>query len=243
MRSFLNNCITLVFKPKLAVWIFFGFVAFTIIGTLTHEMGHIAVAKVLGYKTTLHYGSMNFDQGEVPDDIKEIALRNKEAIASGIDFLGKDKWEEIRKQRRENGFWVHLGGPLQTILTGTIGFLILYRRKPQIQTNGIKLMDWFLIFLSLFWLRELSNFVQGMITGDNSPFSGRSDEIRLARSLGWWEGSISLPLAIVALIIALYVIFKIIPVVYRLTFIAAGFTGGVFGFLFWLKWVGPVVLP
>lgn len=37
------------------------FVVFTIIGTLSHELGHIAVAKYLGYSTTLHFGSMNYE--------------------------------------------------------------------------------------------------------------------------------------------------------------------------------------
>ena len=37
------------------------FIFFTVIGTLSHEYGHIAVAKYFGYETELHYGSMEFD--------------------------------------------------------------------------------------------------------------------------------------------------------------------------------------
>ncbi len=34
---------------------------FTVVGTLSHEYGHIVVAKYLGYETKLHYGSMNYE--------------------------------------------------------------------------------------------------------------------------------------------------------------------------------------
>ena len=37
------------------------FIAFTIIGTLSHELGHLFVAKALGYETILHYGSMSWN--------------------------------------------------------------------------------------------------------------------------------------------------------------------------------------
>ncbi len=36
------------------------FILFTVLGTLTHEGGHIAAAKYYGYETTLHYSSMNY---------------------------------------------------------------------------------------------------------------------------------------------------------------------------------------
>ena len=36
------------------------FILFTVIGTVSHEYGHMAVAKYLGYETVLHYGSVNY---------------------------------------------------------------------------------------------------------------------------------------------------------------------------------------
>ncbi len=40
------------------------FMLFAVIGTLTHEYGHILAAKSFGYKTYLHYGSMHSDLGK-----------------------------------------------------------------------------------------------------------------------------------------------------------------------------------
>ena len=49
----------------------FIFILFTPIGTISHEYGHIAVAKLLGYKTTLHYASMNW----YPDKLESNTVR------------------------------------------------------------------------------------------------------------------------------------------------------------------------
>ena len=38
-----------------------SFILFTIIGTLSHEGGHILVAKALGYQTKLHFASMSWN--------------------------------------------------------------------------------------------------------------------------------------------------------------------------------------
>lgn len=46
---------------KKSVLIILCFILFTIIGTLSHELGHIVPAKILGYQTTLHYGSMEWE--------------------------------------------------------------------------------------------------------------------------------------------------------------------------------------
>lgn len=133
------------------------------------------------------------------------------------------------------------------MITGTVGLLLLYRQRENIKMRGMQFADWVFVFLSLFWLRELANpmlaVIIDVIGGEFSPFSGRSDEIFLARSMGWWEGSISLPLAMIAAWTGLYVIFKILPKEYRLTFITVGLLGGVVGFAFWLKWVGPILMP
>lgn len=72
-----------------------------IFGTLSHEFGHIVVAKLLGYETILHYGSMNW-------------------FVNGIDG------ENLKELRWEN-FLITLGGVLQTIITGTIGLFVLLK--------------------------------------------------------------------------------------------------------------------
>jgi len=244
--NFHKKYIALKFHSKLSLYLILAFVLSTIIGTLTHEMGHIAFAKAHGYSTHLGYGYMTYGK-DVPADIKKISEQYPEAIEKGLDFPEKERWEEVRNQRIKEGRWITFGGPFQTVVFGSIGLFLLYRRKQRIIEIGMAFTDWVLVFLSLFWLREwynpMASLVGSLLKGKFNPFGGGSDELDLARSLNWWEGSISLPLALIAVAIALYVIFKIIPKTYRLTFLVSGLVGGLFGFFFWLEWVGPVLMP
>lgn len=246
MRVF-KNYIEFHFDAILGIQLFLGFVFFTIVGTLSHELGHIAFAKAQGFETSLHYGYMNFDIGPIPQDIEEIALTYKQELSKGLDFPKKERWEQVLKERQMQDFWVTLGGPFQTVLFGTIGCILLFVKRKKLQEKGFKLIDWIFVFLSLFWLREwfnpLTGLVHGIMRGDYDPFKGSGDELRLARFLGWWEGSIALFLGFIAFVIALWVVFKMVPKPLRFTFIISGLTGGIFGFFFWLQWVGPLVLP
>lgn len=64
----------------------------------------------------------------------------------------KKKFEILTAQSSKNGFWMMLGGPFQTMFTGTIGFfLILFIRKRHQYAS--KLSHWICLFLALFWLR------------------------------------------------------------------------------------------
>lgn len=49
----LNIIHKLNFNFKLFIGLMFGFIGFTVIGTLTHECGHAAVAEYLGYHTRI----------------------------------------------------------------------------------------------------------------------------------------------------------------------------------------------
>lgn len=243
----LKKYISLHIYPKLALWILLGFIGFTIVGTLTHELGHINMAKAFGYKTHLGYGYMNYYDSPLSIEFDTITARNQEAIASNRDFPEKEHLDTLVEKLKISSFLITLGGPLQTIISGTVGFAFLCSWRRRIREYGMKLKDWIFVFISLFWLRQLANPLTGLMRsiakGGFNPFGGHSDELVLARYLGWWEGSISLPLALIALGIAIYVIFKILPKPVRFTFISAGFIGGVLGYMIWLVWVGPVLMP
>jgi hypothetical protein len=187
-----------------------AFILFTINGTLSHELGHIAVAKLLGYETTLHFGSMN--------------------------------WESAQPYSTKDDFYILIGGPLQTIFTGILGLCILYVRKSRTKWRPI---DWLAIFLSLFWLRPVFNlvisFFNHLYSNTNSYFGG--DELRVSNHLTIWEGSTSLSTAIIGFLISYIVVFKIIPTSFRNNFLISGFIGGLGGFLFWFKILGPNFLP
>lgn len=234
------------------------FILFTVIGTVSHEYGHIAVAKYFGYETTLHYGSMNYyPKGYLEDnDLKELKSLTKDYVNVKYDSWPEEVKEKANEysnvlqkrywnEKSNNGLYVTLGGPIQTMLTGTIGLLILLYRREFISRNGMKFLDWFAVFLSLFWLREVFNLVTsigGELLSPNGTWFG-GDEFYISQGLNLWNGTIPIILAIIGFAISFYVIFRILPHKIRLTFILSGFIGGISGFILWMDIIGPKILP
>ncbi|GHA37071.1 hypothetical protein GCM10007103_18010 [Salinimicrobium marinum] len=61
-------------RIKPLIFLSLTFVLFTAIGTISHEYGHIVIAESLGYDTTLHYGSMNYNN----PDFSTVQLKETE---------------------------------------------------------------------------------------------------------------------------------------------------------------------
>ncbi len=235
-----------------------GFILFTVIGTISHEYGHIIVAKSFGYETTLHYGSMNYLPKGYLEDEDVIAVRD---LTKGYVDIEYDSWpKEIKEKAEEykntlkkrywneksnNGLFITIGGTLQTTLTGTIGLLILIWRRKSIYKKGMKTLDWLVVFLSLFWLREVFNLVtsigEELILPNGTWFGG--DELHISQGLNLWSGTIPIILATLGIAVAIYVVFRIIPKNIRLTFILSGIIGGITGFILWMNIIGPKILP
>lgn len=232
------------FQIRLFFLLSAGFILFTIIGTLSHEFGHYAAGKMLGHKASIHYGYTNFESNE-QEEIGKIYLLRQTEIETEKDFSEKEKYDALIKTAANNQIKLLLGGPLQTMITRTLGLILIlvYRRNFYLAAT-LNVRQWLLIFISLFWLRQVANFAATwaiyLYTG-KSDFEG--DEIRLANLLRWDFLSISLITGIIGLIVSCFVIFNFIPVTQRKTFIAAGFTGGITGFILWLYILGPIVLP
>jgi hypothetical protein len=237
----------LLFSVRNFIFFSIAFILFTLIGTLSHEYGHILVAKSLGYKTTIHYGSMNYKKynTNINDTIIKIFERNKFAIKNKKEFPEKVRFYSLVKKQQNDSFLISLGGPIQTMLTGIIGFLLLYKRN-KITTINFSKIDWFYVFLALFWLRQLFNpiysFLRRLINNKTSYF-GRSDETEIAEFLNIPKGTFDVIFGLSGLIISLLVIFKFIPLKYRLTFVISGLIGGSLGFYIWLYKIGPIILP
>lgn len=49
-----------------------------------------------------------------------------------------------------HSFLITLGGPLQTIITGTVGFFLILNRRKTNRFDDLDLTDWSFIFLSFF---------------------------------------------------------------------------------------------
>ncbi|WP_178985609.1 hypothetical protein [Winogradskyella helgolandensis] len=243
------------FLPGFSFIIFFCFILFTVIGTLTHEIGHIAVAKYLGYKTTLSYGSMGYSQDFSQDeDVQEIKEISEPYI--NIDY---EEWPEDVKLKLEaldkivmeryphnetyklHELLITIGGPAQTLLTSFIGLLILFLRRKKWKEQ-FKVVDWLAVFMSLFSLREVFNFVQvSYYSLFNSESNFHADEYRISRYMGYNEWIIPTITLLIGLLISCYVIFKIIPIKYRFSFILSGLIGGILGFAMWFGFLGEVL--
>jgi len=228
-----------------------GFFIATIIGTQTHELGHIAVAESLGYETALSYGSMRYHAKGFSADKDVIAWRKMFEEHGTYDTFSEDQKEKANALYKKigakfpfnakHGFYVTLGGPIQTILTCFIGLFILAYRGSNRQEN-FKFLDWLAVFMALFVLREVFNTVMAgfsYITKGITNFSG--DEFGISTYLGFNQWTIPIMTAILGAIIASFVIFMIVPKRYRFTFILAGFVGSIVGYMSWFGYVGPLL--
>ncbi|MES2565833.1 MAG: hypothetical protein V4565_03140 [Bacteroidota bacterium] len=193
----------------------FAFVLCTIVGTVTHELGHYAVAKSLGYNPKLHYASTAW------------------------------KSYDHTPTKPGDSFLITLGGPMETLSIGTLGFflLVFYRKQFQ-KADALVFKQWVIIFMALFWLRQPFNLFtwlgNSFVTG---KLSGRGDEIKIAKYLQLPVWSIVTIAATIGIVILTVLIFKFIPLKQRPTFIASGLVGGMAGYFFWLVLFGKYIMP
>jgi hypothetical protein len=207
-----------MFDQRLFAALFFGFIVATVVGTLSHELGHYLTARLQGYEASLSFAYTH------------IAIPSPAPDAS---------------RTAHDYFLFTCAGPLQTLLTGTIGSLLLILNRRSIQAaDKLSPGQWILVFLSLFWLREPANLAmlicKYIMTGE---IPGEGDEIEIARYLDLPAVSILISCALIGLIICVVVVFRFIPYKQRLTFLLAAFTGSLTGYVFWLMLFGKYILP
>jgi hypothetical protein len=201
---------------QLFIKLFLAFIAATIVGTVSHELGHYFVAKYFGYSTTINYATTFWEP------------TNQDEVVTAARY-----------------FYITLGGPAQTLLTGTIGVLLLfYFRKHYYTAQQLNWRQWTIIFLSLFWLRQTANLVTWLagfvMTGQ---YSTRGDEIKLAHHLQLPVWSIMTVTAALGLIVLSLIVFQFVPHKQRVTFLAAGLAGGIAGYILWLEMFGQYIMP
>ena len=188
-----------------------GFIMFTALGTVTHELGHFISARLLGYNVSLNYGYTSYN-----------------GVVNPLD-----------------SFIITLGGPLQTLLTGTIGvFVIWVNRSEYYQARHLSLWQWLFVFMALFWLREVFNFFQALgVYLLEGSFPEGSDEVQMALKAGINSLAITATAAIIGLGVLTYLVLKVVPFQERATFALAGLIGGPLGYYIWFHWLGPVLMP
>jgi hypothetical protein len=230
--------------PRLFAFLSLGFIIATIVGTLSHELGHVAVAKALGYKTELHYASMNYSVKERWDALDKYYFAHTDAVTALTDSPQKKYYDTENAAIEKDMFKVTLGGPLQTLLTGTVGLVLLWLRRKKIKQYGLAPADWVYIFLAFFWSRQIFNCAFGLLAWvRHGKLSGHSDEGRIDYYLNLPVMTTDLVGAIIAMALLIWVTFFVIPRPQRLMFIVAGFLGSAAGFFIWMQWLGPALLP
>jgi hypothetical protein len=211
----MKNLIVFRVDFKLFIYLAIAFIFTTALGTVLHEYGHLIAAEFLGITAKVHYGFTSFVFDE--------------------NYRKLSKWDQ---------FLITVGGPLQTIFTGILGLILLYKSKRNSDTQVLNIKSWIYVFMSLFWLRQSANFVMWIIGYLlTNRISTNSDEIKLAVYLKmplWFFISLS---GIIGFAITLLVIFKFIPISQRSTFIISGFVGGIFGYIIWLESLGQILMP
>ncbi|MDR3680530.1 MAG: hypothetical protein P4L41_11240 [Flavipsychrobacter sp.] len=207
------------FNKKTFVLLFIGFIVFTLAGTMLHELGHFLTGRLLGYKgqhISYAFTNMGYKPGTLPKT---------------------DEWNRDR-------LLFIMGGPLQTIATGTLSFLLLYLFcSDSVHRQKLKVGQWLLILLSLFWLRELFDFVCAVLMAIIGTYKYTGDEFKIALQLHWNRWLFSSVLALIAFVVLVIITFRFVPVQQRFTFLIAGLIGGIAGAVLWLVLLGPVIMP
>ena len=218
------------------------FIILTPIGTLTHELGHVAVAKSLGATTELHYASMSYTlkEHEVFNMISENQKRFKEGKPNKNEELIHEKYRTYLIKT----LLVTIGGPFQTLLTGLIGILILYIRKVR-KIGILNKWDWSAVFMTMFLSRFVFNFLGFIYTKIvlKSAKEVRMDETRISLRMELPEYIVPGVLFVISTIALVYLVFYIIPKTNRINFILGGLAGSAIGWILWMNIFGPILLP
>ncbi len=243
------NIISFKFYGKLSFYLFLGFLICTIIGTVSHELGHAAVTASQGREWTIHYASMTPGKPLWYDDLEIEYKKNKDKIRSAESSPEKEAFLKFRRslatKYKHEDLYMRLGGPMQTMIFGTIGLLFLWFGREKIKTvQQLTFTNWLLVLLTFFWSRQPAILLQKFYyTAIGNNYHGRGDEENIARHLHLNEWSVITIWGITGGIILLWVMFYIIPLQQRFTFIIAGITGGLTGALLWFQILGPMLLP
>lgn len=233
---------TFTLQFRLFIYLVLGFIVFTIIGAVTHEAGHYLVAKKLGYEAKIRYASMHYENTDY-ETFRDFHFKNEEVLKSRTDKAVIKKYSVLMQKARKTDVLVTLGGPIQTIITGTLGFFLLWFNRKKIG-NKLTFLQWSFVFMAFFWSRQVANFFIGLyFLAIRGEWTSQGDETNISEYFRIPAWSLNLITATIAIILLLIVVFKLIPKQQRFTFIVAGLTGSIIGFPLWMKLLGPAILP
>ena len=129
------------------------FILFTVIGTLSHEYGHIAVAEYCGFSTRLSSASMDYNTDLMYNKLDSISKIYKYEIQNKTDFPMRKMYQDLHNDLTYGPLYISIGGPAQTMLVGIIGLIFLLLRRRTIALNGVKFIDWTALFFLAFLVK------------------------------------------------------------------------------------------
>ena len=227
---------------KKAASILLAFIPFTIIVVQSHELGHMVIAQLLDCRTTLHYGHVSC-VGEYLSYSSD--LYHEYCEKENIPADKKAILDSLRLDYKRQSLYIALGGPVQTMLTGTIGLLILYCRRKKLNQNPFGIVNWIAVFMALFWSRQAYVFAisifNSLFIKSSRIFGG--DEASISKSLNLPPGTMSIVTGVIGTMICAFVVFKIVPQLHRSYFFIFGIMGSALGYILWFHCLGPILLP
>lgn len=137
---------------------------------------------------------------------------------------------------------VTLGGPVQTMVTGTLGLGLLWRLRGQ-AWGGRHVIA---LLMALFWSREVFNAAAyvvfqlgGMVPAERLV---QGDELLLGLALGGPPELVLAVTGLVGVVAVLWVALEV-PRAERVPLVVGGGVGSLLGFALWMSFLGPILLP
>ena len=90
---------------KLGIYLILSFIIFTIIGTVSHELGHYTVAKILGHEASINYAHTRHVDVNSRTQLDQIYAKYSNEIPKG-DYPEKQQYEIIVSKMIHDSFIV-----------------------------------------------------------------------------------------------------------------------------------------
>lgn len=212
------------------------------IGTLTHELGHVVVARYYNYSTTLSYASMHYEKKELTGFRKWLVV-NKERLKWDTAFVKKHDVPSHQRMFDKEQIRISFGGPVLTFLIGLFGLLVLLFKRKRWLVKDFKSLDWAAFFMSLFFSRFVFNAVMHFALSLMSTHVCRGDEEKIAIFFGGSPNLLQGVLLVIFSLVLYWIVFIILPSKHRKDVLVSALIGCTLGWLLWMELIGKLILP
>lgn len=224
-----------------------GFIVTIVIGVFSINTCLYVTAKSVGDSTQIKYDGVHYFLLENDYNSCDTIAKYITQIKAGQDFPGEEKLNKFSKKVIYNNALINLSFLLETMLTGSVAFILLVFYRNSLEMQGeLKTRYWILIFLALFWLFESFIFVVWLLDYILKGNFVQSIPWRYVAYLFHIPQWLLVTLAgLIGFVVLATIIFRFIPFKQRFTFIISGIIGGglsIFLCFLWLYVIGPCLI-